>query len=170
MNQVLIQLLCDIRAGGEIAADACVSLGLMLERERVLQIISNADGGLSSLLNRECNATHMTIDEVREVTAWLINYISQTGNFEPGAVWALAKACDPDAIPLFISLLQSSLSDPKKIATCLNAIYGIANINKPSETRNAGLAAIEQAAIMGNGIVREAAAEYLNHYNTLKQG
>jgi len=108
---------------------AATSLGLLIERERVVRP-GGGDGGLRTIAGPEVADLRLREDDVKTVVRRLATLIER-GTVEPVVVWALAKAHDPEMIPLLRRLLVqfSTSRDEGGQAVAMNAFTGLLGVD-----------------------------------------
>lgn len=152
---VIDDLIETIRGGGENAQEAALTLGLLIERERVHRPAGD-DGGLRTILGEKWAKRRLSEKELKHAVDRLTDYVNQTAVPHPMAVWALTKSHDVETLGCFIGLLDRILSDPSHEHLAYQALIGITSFYNPRS-----LAAIRRAATEGHGLVKESAARYL---------
>ena len=151
------ELIETIERGGDEAHTAALTLGLLIEREKVRRPAGD-DGGVRVMLGDELATRRLSDDELQTAVDELIEYLSRTSEPHPTAVWALTKSYDPRIVPPLIELLNKIITDPDKKHLAYQALIGIINTG-PNES--VVLAAVQRAAREGLGQVKETAQSYL---------
>ncbi|RPJ83106.1 MAG: hypothetical protein EHM18_14870 [Acidobacteria bacterium] len=160
----VLEMMEAIRRGGEEAHEAALTLGLLIEREKVNRPAGD-DGGISVILGDEFAKRRLSETELKTAVDELIKYIQGTNDPIPTAIWALTKSYDPRIVPYLIEFLNKVLSDPAKEQLAYLALLGIINTGVSSSYKSDSLAAIRNAAEHGQGIVTETATNYLKLFS-----
>jgi hypothetical protein len=143
-----------IQREDESAHEAALTLGLLIERERVRR--PAGDGGLRMILGEKWAKRKLSEMELNHAVDRLIDYTNQTAEPHPMAVWALTKSHEVRTLDCFIGLLDRVLSDPAKEHLAYQALIGTTSFYN-----SRSLAAIRRAAVEGHGLVKETAVRYL---------
>lgn len=152
------ELMETIQRGDGSAQEAALTLGLLIERERVRRPAGD-DGGVRKILGEKWAKRRLSEKQLTEVVDRLIGYVNDTTEPHPMAVWALTKSHDVRALDCFIGLLDRIVSDPAREHLAYQALIGITTFFTPSS-----LAAIRQAAEQGQGLLKETAVSYLQFF------
>jgi hypothetical protein len=147
-------LLAELRAGGDGAKEAAVTLGLLIERAR--RPPGSDDEDIADSLAPEFADRHFSPDEEQQAIDGLISYVSEEHEPLPLAVWALGKSADKRAAPALVSVLERTLDQPSHQHLAYQALTGMIPIGGPDVDR-----AIREAAERGHGQVRDGARRYL---------
>lgn len=151
-----------IRRGGEEAHEAALTLGLLIEKEKVHRR-DGADGGRRLILGAELAERRLSSGEQQIAVEELIRYVNDTFDPHPMAVWALTKSSDPRIVPHLIRLLDRILDDPNKEDLAEQALSGIITVGLASDDNNKRLSleAIRRASNQTRSRVRTSARDYL---------
>jgi hypothetical protein len=145
-----------IREGGDGAQEAALTLGLLIERERVHRSLGD-DGGVAVILGEDLAAQRLSESELESATEELIAYVAERPTPHPMAVWALTKTYDSRAGTPLAELLERILGDADREHLAYQALVGLANLGD-----DRFLQVIRRAARDGHGKVGETAREYLH--------
>jgi hypothetical protein len=146
----------EIREGGEDANEAALTLGLLIEQEKVHRPAPGDDGGVREILGDELANYRLTREELEAAIDQLVDYIDETPEPEAMAVWALTKSHDPRTVPHLIALLDRVIDEPEKEHLAYQALIGITSFDDEQ-----AVSAVRRAAERGHGDVKETATQYL---------
>lgn len=155
----LMKFIEAIREGGKEAHEAALTLGLLLEREKVRRPVED-DGDIREILGEELANQKFSVTELETIVDELLNYITEVSEPHPSAVWALSKSYNPRILPHLIGLLDRIVTDPEKEHLAYQALVGITCFDN-----DLSLTAIRKAAKQGYGQVKETAKQYLRLYS-----
>lgn len=144
------------------AHEAALTLGLLIEREKVRYPAPGDDGGIRKILGDELADRRLSETDLKSAVDEIIAYISdETLLPHPMAVWALTKSYEQRVLPHLIRLLDRIVEDPDLEHLAYQALLGIINIGIPSSNRDISIAAIRKASGQGHARVMETATQYL---------
>jgi hypothetical protein len=154
------ELLQAIRQDDKTASEAALSLGLLIEREKVSRPAGD-DGGISVLIGDEYRHRRLSEAEVETAVTGLTQYINETPNPHPMAVWALTKSYDPRILPVLAAMFDQAVVDPAQEQTAYQALVGITAFHNQQ-----ALAVIKKASQAKSDLIRETAKQYLDLFGT----
>jgi len=151
-----------LRGSEKEAHEAALTLGLLIEREKVQHPTPRDDGGIREIIGDELANQRLSETDLKTVVDEIIAYISdETLLPHPMAVWALTKSYEQRILPHLIRLLDRIIDDPNQENLAYQTLLGIINIGIPSSNRDLSIAAIRKASDRGHTRVMETATRYL---------
>lgn len=160
-ERLVLELLSALWSGGPEMHEAVLTLGLLIEREKVYHPVPGDDGGIKQILGEEFVNQRLSKRDIETAIHGLIEYIDETSMPYPGAIWALSKCYDPIIISPLIRLLDRCLADAEQEELAAQALNSITNFYGDQI-----LAVVQRAAEYGYGQVKEAAGQYLARYHS----
>ncbi len=155
-ERLVLELLSALRSGGPEIHEAVLTLGLLIEREKVYHPVPGDDGGIREILGEEFVHQRLSKKAVAMAVHGLIEYINETPAPYPGAVWALSKCYDPIIRAPLIRLLDRCLAEAEQEELAEQALTGIMSFYDDQV-----LDVVQRAAEYGYGQVQEVARQYL---------
>src|SRR5262245_49441458 len=137
------QLLEAIRAGGDEAHEAALTLGLLLEHGGRRE---DDDRTIQTLIGEEWVNVRLTGPERRSTVRHRLDDLTKADEPHPMAIWALTKRGSKRILSVLIELLERTLDDPAKEHVAYQALVGITLFFTQQS-----LAALRQAAQRGHG-------------------
>lgn len=159
-NKPLTDLMKRIREGGKQAREAALTIGLLIEQEKVRRKSSD-DGGVGAVLGASWAGTRLTAGEVEFAVDQLIAYLNETPEPDATAIWAVSKSYDSRIVPTLAELVDRFASDPMREGIAAEALLGVINAGIGSKHDSIAMAAVRHACEAGVGSVKETAATFL---------
>jgi hypothetical protein len=156
---IVQDLMATLHRGDTDADDAAVTLGLLIERERVHRPLGgNAD---EQLLGPELAARRLSHDETIEAVSLLTDYVLEAAEPRVSAIWALGKSADAAIVPALVVVFNQGVEDPQNedlLQQVLQALY-VNGIDSPYVSAAAEV--FRRAAAEGRGEVQRLGTHYL---------
>ncbi|HLP87236.1 MAG TPA: hypothetical protein VK184_01350 [Nostocaceae cyanobacterium] len=148
------------------AHEAALTLGLLIERERVNYFPSGTDGGIQKILGDQFANYRLSETYIKNIIDEMLSYINDE-SLVPHAmvVWALTKSYEERILPHLIRLFDRVIKDPNQENLAYQTLLGIINIGLPSSYRELSISVIRKAAKQGHERVMETAVRYLEIFN-----
>jgi hypothetical protein len=160
-ERLVLELLNALWSGGPEMHEAVLTLGLLIEREKVYRPVPGDDGGIKQILGEEFVNKRLSKRDLETAIHGLIEYIEKASVPYPGAIWALSKCYDPIILSPLIRLLDRYLADAEQEELAAQALTVITNFYGDQV-----LAVVQRAAEYGYGQVKEAARQYLARHHS----
>lgn len=152
------ELLVAVSQGGAPADEASVVLAMLLEKRA-----PEDDMTLAGLAGPGLAGRRLSRAERRSAVDGLIEYIQDTPNPHPPAVWALGKSYAERAVPVLLRLLDATVDDPAAVPLAYQTVLVVEVVGTMTRRYRAEAhAALRRAAVRGHGEVAEAAQQYLS--------
>lgn len=149
------ELLADVRAGGDDAEEAAVTLALLIERGSRPEGADDSD--IDAALLPQYAGKHLTAAEREQAIQGLLEIVGAEPFPPATAVWALSKSFEARVAPALIGVLERSVEDPEREHLAYQALTGLIPFDTP-EVRQV----FKWAAERGHGRVQETARQYLD--------
>ncbi|MEX0715838.1 MAG: hypothetical protein WD066_04590, partial [Planctomycetaceae bacterium] len=163
---IRFQQLLGVIKDGSPDDDLAMSVGLLIERHRVIKAMGRDNGVTEGLLPSKLADIHVTDEDVAAAIEVLLQKVSVAPSL--GLVWALARSGQPSVVPALVSVLRRMESDSSGQEIAYQALHGITVCGISSEFNSIAIEAIEMAATSSSRIVSDYANEFLEHYRRVR--